>query len=284
MTAPGGVPILAAESVSKRFHKERSLFAASRSITAVDKIDLAIHAGETLALVGESGSGKSTLARMMVLLTRPDGGRILFRGADVTPLKRRRLADFRRAVQIVFQDPFASLNPRLSVGSIVAEPLVIHRIGDRAERSRRVAEALEAVGLSAADAGRAPHAFSGGQRQRIAIARALIAEPEIVVLDEPLSALDVTVQRQILGVLAELKARHRLAYLFITHDLGVVRAVADRVAVMNRGRIVENAPTEALFTAPRAPYTATLLSAIPVLGGGRKRIAGASAPEQGSRP
>jgi ABC-type microcin C transport system duplicated ATPase subunit YejF len=269
------MPVLAAEAASKRFIKERGLFRPSHTIAAVDRADLAVRPGETKALVGESGSGKSTLARMLMGLARPTDGRILFRGADVARLKRDQLADFRRAVQIVFQDPYASLNPRLSVGSIVAEPLIVHRVGDRAERKRRVAEALESVGLSAADADRAPHAFSGGQRQRIAIARALILQPEVVVLDEPLSALDVTVQRQILGLLADLKERHCLAYLFITHDLGVVRAVADRVAVMHQGRIVEEATTDNVFRSPKTAYTATLLAAVPVLGSGRRTTPGA---------
>jgi ABC-type microcin C transport system duplicated ATPase subunit YejF len=275
MSPSDAMPVLAAEAASKRFIKERGLFRPSHTIAAVDRADLAVRPGETIALVGESGSGKSTLARMLMGLARPTDGRILFRGADVAHLKRDRLADFRRAVQIVFQDPYASLNPRLSVGSIVAEPLIVHRVGDRAERKRRVAEALESVGLSAADADRAPHAFSGGQRQRIAIARALILQPEVVVLDEPLSALDVTVQRQILGLLADLKERHCLAYLFITHDLGVVRAVADRVAVMHQGRIVEEATTDNVFRSPKTAYTATLLAAVPVLGSGRRTTPGA---------
>jgi peptide/nickel transport system ATP-binding protein len=264
------LPILVAEHVTKRFRKNGSLFARGEDVSALDDVGIVLAAGETLALVGESGSGKSTLARVLMRLTPPDGGRVLFRGVDVARLRGRDLMAFRRAVQMVFQDPFASLDPRLSVGRIVAEPLTIHGIGDRAERRKRVAAALESVGLAAADAGRAPHAFPGGQRQRIAIARALIAGPEALVLDEPMSALDVTVQRQILGLLNDLKARHRLAYLFITHDLGVARALADRVAVMHRGRIVETGAAEAVFGSPVDPYTARLLAAIPVLGSGRR--------------
>jgi ABC-type microcin C transport system duplicated ATPase subunit YejF len=262
--------ILAAEHITKRFRKDAGLFARGETVTALDDVSVALGAGETLALVGESGSGKSTLARVLMHIVRADGGRVLFRGAGVARLGGKERMLFRRSVQMVFQDPFGSLNPRLSVGRIVAEPLVIHGIGDRTERRRRVADALESVGVAAADAARAPHAFSGGQRQRIAIARALVAEPEVVVLDEPLSALDVTVQRQILGLLNDLKARHRLAYLFITHDLGVAKAIADRVAVMHRGRIVESGATATVFNAPKDPYTARLLAAVPVLGAGRR--------------
>jgi oligopeptide transport system ATP-binding protein len=263
-------PLLTAEHIGKSFHKDGGLFAHRQTVTALDDVGIALTAGETLALVGESGSGKSTLARVLIRLVHTDSGRVIFRGADVSQLRGKELIAFRRTVQMVFQDPFASLNPRLLVGRIIAEPLVIHGIGDTAERRRRVAEVLESVGLSSADAGRAPHAFSGGQRQRIAIARALIAKPEIIILDEPLSALDVTVQRQILGLLNDIKARHHLAYLFITHDLGVARALSDRIAVMHRGRVVEAGPTETIFQTPADPYTQRLLAAVPVLGAGRR--------------
>ena len=263
-------PLLTAEHLCKSFHKDSGLFAHRQTITALDDVGIALTAGETLALVGESGSGKSTLARVLMRLVHADSGRIVFRGADISQLSRKGLMAFRRTVQMVFQDPFTSLNPRLSVGSIVAEPMVIHGIGEAAERRRRVAQVLESVGLSSADAGRAPHAFSGGQRQRIAIARALIAKPEIIILDEPLSALDVTVQRQILGLLNDLKARHRLAYLFITHDLGVAQSLSDHVAVMHQGRVVETGPTKTIFNAPLDPYTQRLLAATPVLGAGRR--------------
>ena len=268
-------PLLAAEHIGKSFHKDGGLFAHRQTVTALDDVSLTLTPAETLALVGESGSGKSTLARVLMRLVHVDAGRVLFCGTDTAELHGKELMAFRRTVQMVFQDPFASLNPRLSVGRIVAEPLVIHGIGDATERRRRVSEVLESVGLSSTDAGRAPHAFSGGQRQRIAIARALIAKPEIIILDEPLSALDVTVQRQILGLLNDLKARHRLAYLFITHDLGVARALSDRVAVMHRGRVVETGPTETIFNAPTAPYTQHLLAAVPVLGAGRRHAGGA---------
>jgi ABC-type microcin C transport system duplicated ATPase subunit YejF len=263
-------PILAAEHIVKRFHKDGGLFTRGKTVTALDDVDLSLNAGETLALVGESGSGKSTLARALMRLIRTDSGRVLFSGRDTAELRGKALMAFQRRVQMVFQDPFASLNPRLSVGRIVAEPLVIHGLGDAAERHRGVAATLESVGLSSTDADRAPHAFSGGQRQRIAIARALIVNPEVVILDEPLSALDVTVQRQILGLLNDLKAHHRLAYLFITHDLGVARALSDRIAVMHRGRVVEIGPTETVFNKPTDSYTQRLLAAVPVLGAGRR--------------
>jgi ABC-type microcin C transport system duplicated ATPase subunit YejF len=266
--------LLVSEHIRKVFRKDGSLFARGETVTALDDVGIELGTNETLSLVGESGSGKSTLARVMIGLIRADSGNVLYRDRPLGELSRTETMAFRRAVQIVFQDPFTSLNPRLSVGSIVAEPLVIHRIGNATERRRKVGEMLEAVGLSASDAIRAPHAFSGGQRQRIAIARALIVDPEIVILDEPLSALDVTIQRQILGLLAELKERRKLSYLFITHDLGVARAISDRVAVMNHGRIVEAGSAETVFSAPSDPYTVHLLAAAPVLGTGRRHAGG----------
>lgn len=268
--------LLAADHIAKVFRKEGSLFARGETVTALDDVGIELGTNETLSLVGESGSGKSTLARVMIGLVRADSGSVLFHGRSLNALSRAETMAFRRSVQMVFQDPFASLNPRLSVGTIVAEPLVIHGLGNRAERNRKVSDMLEAVGLSANDAVRAPHAFSGGQRQRIAIARALIVDPEIVILDEPLSALDVTIQRQILGLLAELKERRKLSYLFITHDLGVARAVSDRVSVMNHGRIVEAGSAEAVFEKPSDPYTVRLLAAAPVLCTGRRRAGGRS--------
>jgi oligopeptide transport system ATP-binding protein len=234
-------------------------------LPAVEEVDLDLHRGETLGLVGESGCGKSSLARLIGLLQRPDRGRIRFRGDDVTHLPRRRLDRFRRAVQMVFQDPFEALNPRLPVGASVAEPLLVHRLGTRHERHRRVTELLDSVGMNPALRNRYPHELSGGQRQRIAIARALALHPGLIIADEAVSALDVSVQSQILNLLIDLKERLELAYLFISHDLAVVDHLADRVAVMYLGRIVEIGPRSRLFTQPAHPYTRALLDALPGL-------------------
>ena len=230
---------------------------------AVDGVTLSIARGETLALVGESGSGKTSVGRAVLRLVAPAAGSVHFDGADVAMLAGDALQRFRRRAQVVFQDPKASLDPRMSVGDIVREGIDIHHLAPRAEASRRVARLLEEVGLSAADAGRFPHEFSGGERQRIAIARALALEPEFLVLDEAVSALDVLVRRQVLDLLARLQAARSLTYLFIAHDLAVVERIASRVAVMHAGRIVECAPTGTLFAAPQAPETKALLSAIP---------------------
>jgi len=230
---------------------------------AVDDVSLDIARGETLALVGESGSGKSSLGRAVLRLVKPAAGSVRFDGSDVRTLSGGALRQFRRRAQVVFQDPKASLDPRLRVGDIVREGIDIHRLAPRADADRRVARLLEEVGLSAADASRFPHAFSGGERQRIAIARALAVEPEFVVLDEAVSALDVLVRAQVLALLAALQAARGLTYLFIAHDLAVVERIATRVAVMQRGRVVECAPTAALFATPVSPAAQALLAAIP---------------------
>jgi oligopeptide/dipeptide ABC transporter ATP-binding protein len=232
-------------------------------VRAVDRVSLALRTGETLGIVGESGCGKSTLARLALRLIEPSGGAVRFAGEDLLALSPGALRSRRRDMQIIFQDPYASLDPRLSVGRLIAEPLAIHRVGDRAWRQRRVAELLELVGLPAEAARRYPHEFSGGQRQRIGIARAIALEPRLVIADEPVSALDVSIQAQILNLLLELKARLGLSYLFISHDLSVVEHVSDRVAVMYLGRVVELADAETLSRAPRHPYTQALLSAVP---------------------
>ena len=241
------------------------LFGRSSSVRAVDHVSFTIDEGETFGLVGESGSGKTTTGRCILRLIEPTSGQVRFRGEDVLQFARERLRQARREMQIVFQDPYSSLNPRMRVGAIVEEPLIIHRVGSKPERQRRVAELFELVGLDPSQLARYPHQFSGGQRQRIGLARALALNPSLVIADEPVSALDVSVQAQVVNLLMELQARLKLTYLFIAHDLRLVRHICSRVAVMYRGRIVEMATAQALFDAPAHPYTRALLSAIPVL-------------------
>ena len=236
-----------------------------KSLFAVSEVSLEVGRGETLGLVGESGCGKSTLGRAVLQLRRPTAGKVRFDGTELTELDGEAMRLMRRRLQLIFQDPIASLNPRRCIGDIVAEPLIIAGVGDRAERERRVREMLTAVGLDPDLAiGRLPHEFSGGQCQRISIARALILEPEFLVCDEPVSALDVSIRAQILNLLEEMKQRYGLTLLFIAHDLAVVKAVSDRIAVMYLGRLCEVAPTGQLFARPAHPYTALLLDAIPV--------------------
>ena len=233
-------------------------------IRAVDGVSLSIQRGETLGLVGESGCGKSTLGRAVLRLYEPTAGRIVFDGRDITHLKERQLRVLRRRVQMVFQDPYASLNPRHSVGRIVAEPLRVHGVANKRNAAVRVRELLEIVGLPSDAANRYPHEFSGGQRQRIGLARALALNPELIVCDEPVSALDVSIQAQIINLMEELQQQLGLTYLFIAHDLAVVRHISTRIAVMYLGQIVEIAPADDLYDNPLHPYTITLLSAIPI--------------------
>jgi peptide/nickel transport system ATP-binding protein len=236
-----------------------------RVVHAVSDVSLTVKAGETLGLVGESGCGKSTLARTVLRLIREKSGTVTFDGAELTAMKGPALRAMRRRLQIIFQDPIASLNPRRRIAEILAEPLIIAGVTDKAERDRRVREVLGAVGLDPElTLGRLPHEFSGGQCQRICIARSLILDPELIVCDEPVSALDVSIRAQILNLLEAMKARYGLTLMFIAHDLAVVKAVSDRVAVMYLGRLCEVGPTESLFAAPAHPYTAMLLAAIPV--------------------
>ena len=235
----------------------------SGTLRAVDSVSLEIAPGETVALVGESGCGKSTLGKSLMRLVEPTGGSIAFKGNDVTRLRSGALRSLRKHVQMVFQDPFGSLNPRHTIRQILEAPLKVHRVGDRASRRQRVAAMVARVGLPADALDRYPHEFSGGQRQRIGIARALILEPELVVCDEPVSALDLSIQAQILNLLAEMKKDLNLSYLFISHDLSVVRYFADRVLVMYLGQIVESADNSGLWTAPRHPYTRALMAAVP---------------------
>jgi oligopeptide/dipeptide ABC transporter ATP-binding protein len=236
-------------------------------VRAVDGVSFTVRKGETLALVGESGCGKTTVSRCILRALTPSGGAIRFsiggRSVDLATLRRRQLRPLRRHMQMVFQDPYSSLNPRMVVGNIIGEPLLINGMGDQAERRRRVAELMDLVQLPAATVNRYPHAFSGGQRQRIGIARALALNPELIVADEPVSALDVSVQAQIINLMLDLQDRLQLTYLFVAHDLSVVKHVSDRVAVMYVGRLVEVAETEALYSRPLHPYSEALLSAAP---------------------
>lgn len=254
-------PLLSVRRLTKRF-KVRQGF-RSRWINAVEDVSFHIDPGETYALVGESGSGKSTTGRTLLRLTDATSGSADFAGQDMFSLSAAPLRALRRDIQMIFQDPLSSLDPKRTIGYSVAEPLIIHGIGDRAEREARVGRLLAKVGFSPADAKRYPHEFSGGQRQRVGIAKALVLNPRLIVCDEPVSALDVSIQSQILNLLLELRRESGFAYLFIAHDLSVVHHIADRIGVMYRGRLVEEAPTEALFTDPRHPYTRFLLASIP---------------------
>ena len=258
-------PLLAVRNLTKLYPARRSLFGRPQgSVRAVDGVTFDIAAGETLALVGESGCGKTTTGRAILRLVEPTAGDVWFDGMDVRALERESLRQLRRHLQIVFQDPHASLDPRMRAGRIVREGMEVHGIAEGAAADARVARLLEEVGLRAADASRYPHEFSGGQRQRIAIARALAVEPRFIVLDEAVSALDVTVQAQVLALLLELQRSRGLTYLFIAHNLAVVERVATRVAVMYLGRIVEIADAARLYASPKHPYTKALLSAVPV--------------------
>jgi len=260
------VSLLEVRGLSKRFPVgKRRLFAPPASfVHAVDGVSFDLERGRALGLVGESGSGKSTTARMVVGLIAASSGSIRLDGVELSRLSRKQWLPHRRRIQMIFQDPYASLDPRQTVGSILAEPLAIHSLGKPRERRVRVLGLLDAVGLSPRHLNRYPHEFSGGQRQRIGIARALALEPELLVCDEPVSALDVSIQAQIVNLLKDLRERFGLSYLFIAHDLAVVRSLCDTIAVMYLGRIAEIAPRDELFAAPQHPYTRALLSAVPV--------------------
>jgi oligopeptide/dipeptide ABC transporter ATP-binding protein len=277
-TAPAGDELLVVEDLKKHFPVTRGIIFQKEiaSVKAVDGVSFAVRAGETLGVVGESGCGKSTMARCITRLLHPTGGRIVFEGRDITTLSRREMRPLRREMMMVFQDPYASLNARKRVGFIVAEALEVHGIGTPAERKRRAQELLEVVGLNPEHYNRFPHEFSGGQRQRIGIARALAVNPKLIVCDEPVSALDVSIQAQILNLLKDLQKEFRLTYVFIAHDLNVVRHISDRVMVMYLGRIAEFAPRDELYSVPKHPYTGALLSAVPIpnpeLGRQRKPI------------
>jgi oligopeptide transport system ATP-binding protein len=261
-----GEVLLRADHVKKYF-PIRSGILIQREVArvhAVDDVSLDLRAGETLGLVGESGCGKSTLARCIARLYDITSGSVVFEGADISRYSRRQLRPVRRDLQMIFQDPYASLNPRKRVGAIIADPLRIHRVGNRDQIHRRVLELLEVVGLSAEHINRYPHEFSGGQRQRIGVARALALRPKLVIADEPVSALDVSIRAQVINLLDDLQEELDLTYIFIAHDLGVVRHVSNRIAVMYLGKIVEISPAEELYKRPSHPYTEALLSAVPV--------------------
>jgi ABC-type oligopeptide transport system ATPase subunit len=258
------VPLLSVSDLVKEFPRRHGVFGSAPVIRAVDGVSFSIDEGETFGLVGESGSGKTTTGRCILRLIEPTSGHVEFKGEDVLGFSRSRLRQARRDMQIVFQDPYSSLNPRMRAGDIVEEPLVIHRVGTRQERQERVAELFRLVGLDPRQRSRYPRQFSGGQRQRIGLARALALNPSFVIADEPVSALDVSVQAQVINLLMDLQDRLQLTYLFIAHDLRLVRHICSRVAVMYLGRIVEMGTTEALFERPAHPYTQALLSSIPV--------------------
>ena len=255
--------VLEAVGLEKRFTRRR-LFAADTVVRAVNGVDLTVRRGETYAIVGESGCGKSTMARLLLTLMRPSGGTVLYEGRDTAGMSDRELRALRRDLQVIFQDPFSSLNPQMSVGALIEEPLRVHGIGSAAERRAKASEMLARVGLRPEHADRYPHEFSGGQRQRIGIARALVIGPKVVIGDEPVSALDVSIQAQVINILAALKAEMGLTLVLIAHDLAVIRHMADRVAVMYLGEIVEEAPADDLFARPAHPYTAALMAAIPI--------------------
>jgi oligopeptide transport system ATP-binding protein len=258
------MPLLEVNALVKQFSRKRGLLAPASIVRAVDGVSFTIDEGETFGLVGESGSGKTTTGRCILRLIEPTSGDVRFKGEDVLRFSRARLRQARRDMQIVFQDPYSSLNPRMRVGAIVEEPLIIHRVGTKPQRRARVAELFELVGLDPSQLTRYPHQFSGGQRQRIGLARALALNPSLVIADEPVSALDVSVQAQVINLLMDLQERLKLTYLFIAHDLRLVRHICSRIAVMYLGKIVEMGETEAIFAAPAHPYTRALLSAIPV--------------------
>ena len=262
----GREPLLSVRGLKKYFPVKRGLLIDHTVdwVKAVDDVSFDIYPGETLGLVGESGSGKSTTGYCVLQLLKPTEGSVKFLGQELTTMKAKELREMRREMQIVFQDPYASLNPRMTVGDIVGEPLVIHGIGDRASRRRSAQRLLEVVGFNPDFINRYPHEFSGGQRQRIGVARALALNPRLIICDEPVSALDVSIQAQILNLLKDLQQEFNLAYLFVAHDLAVVRTMSDRIAVMNKGKIVEEGEAESVYSDPKNEYTKALLAAVPV--------------------
>ena len=268
-----GGPVLEVSGLTTRFEVRGGLLGRLRGrVHAVEKVSFALAAGETLSLVGESGCGKSTTGRSILRLVEPEGGTVLLDGEDVLKLDKARLRERRKAMQMIFQDPFASLDPRMTVGAAIAEPILLNRLAGRAEARERTADLLRRVGLEADMAGRFPHEFSGGQRQRICIARALAVQPRLIVADESVSALDVSVKAQVVNLMLDLQARLGVAFLFISHDMAVVERVSHHVAVMYLGEIVERGPRAAIFENPQHPYTRRLLAAVPVPDPARRSV------------
>lgn len=266
--------ILEAKNIKKYFPIKKGFFMREAGqVKAVEDIDFIVRRGETLGLVGESGCGKSTLGRTLIRLYEPTAGQVAFDGTDFLKLSGRALREKRRDIQMIFQDPYSSIDPRMTVGQVIEQPFIIHGLLQKREREVRVKQLLELVGLKSSHINRYPHEFSGGQRQRIAIARAIALEPKLIICDEPVSALDVSIQAQILNLLKDLQKRLNLTYIFISHDLSVIEHVCDRIAVMYLGRIVELTTREKLFENPLHPYTQALLSSIPTMGTGKKKMA-----------
>ena len=282
MSETGATPLLVVDELKKHYPVRGGMWGRTiGTIRAVDGVSFSVMKGQTLGLVGESGCGKSTLGRTLMRLEEPTGGRVSFEGRDLAHASRQELFGLRRDIQMVFQDPYSSLNPRMTVGEIVREPLVVHRIGTKAQQLERVRSLLETVGLTGEMLGRYPSEFSGGQRQRIGVARALALNPKLVIADEPVSALDVSVQSQVLNLMVRLQRELGLTYVFISHDLSVVEHVSDSVAIMYLGRIVERGPVQQIFGRPAHPYTRALIQAIP---SGNPRLRREAAPLEGETP